>query len=34
LRNIELSGGQIQVESEKGRGTAVTIKLPVASATG
>jgi signal transduction histidine kinase len=30
LRNIELSGGQIQVESEKGRGTAVTIKLPIA----
>jgi two-component system nitrogen regulation sensor histidine kinase NtrY len=29
LRNIELSGGQIQVESERGRGTAVTIKLPV-----
>jgi len=34
LRNIELSGGQIQVESEKGRGTAVTIKLPVAPASG
>jgi signal transduction histidine kinase len=27
-RNIEVSGGQIDVESEKGRGTAVTIKLP------
>ncbi len=30
LRNIELSGGHIDVDSEKGRGTAVTIKLPVA----
>ena len=30
-RNIELSGGHIDVESEKGRGTAVTIRLPVAS---
>ncbi len=29
-RNIELSGGQIDVESEKGRGTAVTIRLPAA----
>jgi signal transduction histidine kinase len=29
-RNIELSGGAISVESEKGRGTAVTIELPVA----
>jgi two-component system nitrogen regulation sensor histidine kinase NtrY len=29
LRNIELSGGMIEVESEKDRGTAVTIKLPV-----
>ena len=28
LRNIELSGGHVSVESEKGRGTAVTIKLP------
>jgi nitrogen fixation/metabolism regulation signal transduction histidine kinase len=27
-RNIELSGGAIAVESEKGRGTAVTISLP------
>ena len=34
LRNIELSGGQIQVESEKGRGTAVTIRLPVAPVSG
>ena len=31
LRNIELSGGQIHVESERGRGTAVTIKLPIVS---
>jgi signal transduction histidine kinase len=30
LRNIEISGGQIQVESERGRGTSVTIRLPVA----
>jgi signal transduction histidine kinase len=29
LRNIELSGGHIHVESEKGRGTAVTIRLPL-----
>ena len=29
-RNIELSGGTIEVESEKGRGTRVTISLPVA----
>jgi signal transduction histidine kinase len=29
-RNIELSGGAIQVESEKGRGTRVAITLPVA----
>ena len=29
LRNIELSGGAISVESEKGKGTAVTIRLPV-----
>ena len=27
-RNIELSGGSISVDSEKGRGTAVTIRLP------
>ena len=30
-RNIELSGGSIAVESEKGRGTAVTIRLPVSA---
>ncbi len=29
-RNVELSGGSIAVDSEKGRGTAVTIRLPVA----
>src|SRR6185312_3063241 len=27
-RNIELSGGAISVDSQKGRGTAVTIRLP------
>jgi signal transduction histidine kinase len=31
-RNIELSGGSISVESEKGRGTAVTIRLPLEAA--
>src|SRR5262249_34191658 len=31
-RNIELSGGTISVQSEKGRGTTVTIRLPVAAA--
>jgi signal transduction histidine kinase len=30
-RNIELSGGTIAVESEKGRGTVVTLTLPVAA---
>jgi two-component system nitrogen regulation sensor histidine kinase NtrY len=30
-RNIELSGGSISVESQKGVGTAVTIRLPVES---
>ena len=29
-RNIELNGGTIDVRSEKGRGTAVTMRLPVA----
>ncbi len=29
-RNIELNGGSIEVESEKGRGTTVTVILPVA----
>jgi signal transduction histidine kinase len=33
-RNIELSGGSISVESERGRGTAVTITLPVAGGSG
>ena len=28
-RNIELSGGSIEVESEKGAGTAVTMRLPM-----
>jgi signal transduction histidine kinase/MFS family permease len=28
-RNIELSGGSIEVESEKGSGTTVTVRLPV-----
>jgi signal transduction histidine kinase len=31
-RNIELSGGSITVDSEKGRGTRVTLRLPVARA--
>ncbi len=30
-RNVELSGGQIDVESEKGRGTTVRLALPVAT---
>ncbi|HET7698445.1 MAG TPA: HAMP domain-containing sensor histidine kinase [Vicinamibacterales bacterium] len=29
LRNVELSGGHIQVESRRGAGTTVTIRLPV-----
>jgi signal transduction histidine kinase len=33
-RNIELSGGSIDVVSLKGRGTTVTVKLPVAAAQG
>jgi nitrogen fixation/metabolism regulation signal transduction histidine kinase len=33
-RNVELSRGSIAVESEKGRGTTVTIKLPLADQTG
>src|SRR5215204_20052 len=31
LRNIELSGGLVGVESEKNRGTVVTVRLPLAS---
>jgi nitrogen fixation/metabolism regulation signal transduction histidine kinase len=31
LRNIELSGGAIDVASARGRGTTVTIRLPVAA---
>jgi signal transduction histidine kinase len=31
-RNIELSGGTVDVQSEKGRGTTVTVTLPVAPA--
>jgi signal transduction histidine kinase len=31
-RNVELNGGSIDVASEKGRGTTVTIRLPVAGA--
>ena len=30
-RNVELSGGEINVESEKQRGTVVTLRLPIAS---
>jgi signal transduction histidine kinase len=29
-RNVELSGGQIEVESTKGVGTTVTLRLPIA----
>jgi signal transduction histidine kinase len=32
-RNIELNGGTIQVESEKGRGTIVTVDLPAGGPT-
>jgi signal transduction histidine kinase len=31
-RNVELSGGTIEVLSEKGRGTTVIVRLPVAAA--
>jgi signal transduction histidine kinase len=31
-RNVELNGGRISVESARGRGTTVTVKLPIASA--
>jgi two-component system nitrogen regulation sensor histidine kinase NtrY len=31
-RNIELSGGTVSVQSEQGRGTTVTIRLPLADA--
>src|SRR5204863_3597414 len=31
-RNVELNGGSIQVASEKGRGTTVTIRLPTVAA--
>ena len=30
-RNVELNGGRISVESARGRGTTVTVKLPIAS---
>ena len=30
-RNIELNGGQIEVDSGKGRGTTVIVRLPVAT---
>jgi signal transduction histidine kinase len=29
-RNVELSGGTIEVESQKGQGTTVRVRLPVA----
>ena len=32
-RNVELSGGSIEVESRKGQGTTVKVRLPVARAT-
>ena len=31
-RNIELNGGTIEVESGKGRGTTVIVRLPIAAA--
>jgi signal transduction histidine kinase len=30
-RNIELSGGEVSVASERGRGTTVTIRLPLSN---
>ncbi len=30
-RNVELSGGTIEVESQKGQGTTVRVRLPVAA---
>jgi signal transduction histidine kinase len=30
-RNIELSGGEVSVQSQQGRGTIVTIRLPIAA---
>jgi signal transduction histidine kinase len=33
-RNIELNGGSIDVRSEKGMGTTVTVRLPVGALTG
>ena len=32
-RNVELSGGSIEVESRKGQGTSVKVRLPAARAT-
>ena len=32
-RNVELSGGSIEVESRKGQGTTVKVRLPVVRAT-
>jgi len=31
-RNVELSGGEIDVQSVKGEGTTVTLRLPMAAA--
>jgi signal transduction histidine kinase len=33
-RNIELNGGSIDVRSEKGVGTTVTIRLPIGDPSG